>query len=202
VIKAIGCDFYQQDAVSIAKQLIGKILIRETEQAIFYNRIVETEAYFGEEDTACHASKGRTRRTQVMYQNGGVAYVYLIYGMYHMLNIVTGPCEHPQAVLIRAIEPLAKDLESGLLVSVAKLKKQPKNKLKTNGPGKLCAYLHIDRQLNELDITKGKLLYLAEVKTHKQIILSGPRIGIDYAHLKDRDKPWRFWLKDNVYVSK
>jgi len=186
--------FYQQDAINVAQQLIGKLLIRETKQGRLYSRIIETEAYFGEEDTACHASKGRTQRTEVMYQSGGVAYIYLIYGMYHMLNIVTGDSEHPQAVLIRGIEPLSDDLQP--------LPNPPKSQLKTNGPGKLCRYLSIDKQLNHWDLTLRQQLWVEDIKQQNLSIATGPRIGIDYAHPKDRDKPWRFWLKDNIYVSK
>ena len=132
--------FYQQDAVSLARSLIGNIICREMNNGLIIpSKIVETEAYLGEEDTACHASKGKTQRTQVMYEEGGVIYIYLIYGMYHMLNIVSGPENHPQAVLIRGIQSLEQN------------KNTPRDQIKTNGPGKLCRYLDIDKKLNGLE---------------------------------------------------
>ena len=96
-------DYFLRPATEIAPDLIGKILCRKTENGIIRSRIIETECYFGEEDTACHAHKGKTERTKVMYQSGGITYVYLCYGMHALLNIVTGPENHPEAVLIRGI---------------------------------------------------------------------------------------------------
>lgn len=217
--------FYAQDAVSLAHQLIGKVLVHETEQGLYLSRIIETEAYYGEDDTACHASKGRTPRTEVMFQSGGLAYIYLIYGMYDMLNIVTGEADHPQAVLIRAVEPLvlsgdalnegksesekesigesiseSEGNEANVLLVPVKV--PPKAKRRTNGPGKLCRYLAINRQLNGWDLTQGKQLWIISPFDSPMPIDTGPRIGIDYAESKDRERPWRFWLKDNPYVSR
>jgi len=202
-LKILKKKFYRQDAVTVAEQLVGNVLVREREGQIFLNRIIETEAYFGEDDTACHASKGRTQRTEVMYQAGGVAYIYLIYGMYHMLNIVTGSRDHPQAVLIRALEPLQSNLQLTAAIPKTTLStKIPKSRLKTNGPGKLCRYLAIDKAFNGWDVTIKDKLWLTDRESEEFDISSGPRIGIDYAHPEDRDKAWRFWLKGSPYVSR
>ena len=165
--------FYRQDAVTVARALIGCILVRTFRHHAYQARIVETEAYVGPHDLACHASKGRTPRTQTMFLPGGHAYVYFIYGMYDMLNVVTGPADDPQAVLIRAAEPLlgwAADL---------------------SGPGKLTRALHISRAQNALDLTTPALHFLPRPPTDTPTLAATPRIGIDYAqHWKDA--PLRF----------
>ena len=133
--------FYQQPTLDVARQLLGKYLAREHGDGTTIGRIVETEAYIGPQDLACHASKGRTRRTEVMFGPAGVAYVYLIYGMYHCLNVVTEREEFPSAVLIRAIE-----IDGELI----------------DGPGRLCRALQIDRSLNLADLTTGEALWFED----------------------------------------
>jgi DNA-3-methyladenine glycosylase len=168
--------FYHQDTLTVAEKLLGCFLVRKIGNKIIRALIVETEAYIGEDDLACHASKGRTKRTEVMYGEPGHAYVYLIYGMYHLLNIVTEHKEFPAAVLIRAV--IVDDV--------------PKNK--TNGPGKLTRLLQIDRTLNTWDITQGEKLWIEKGKLYSgETVVTTPRIGIDYAKHCAR-YPWRFLL--------
>lgn len=176
--------FYQSDAETIAKKLLGQILVHNFEGQRLRARIVETEAYVGAHDLACHASKGRTKRTEVMYSKAGTVYVYLIYGMYDMLNIVTGEIDDPQAVLIRAVEPLENVVG------------------KTDGPGKLCKTMSITRQHNKLDLTdeKQSILYLEKAKTVQNMVTT-TRIGIDYAK-EWKDAPLRFYDDDSRFISK
>jgi DNA-3-methyladenine glycosylase len=167
--------YFNRPTLTVAKSLIGKYLVRVVDDRILAGKIVEVEAYVGSQDRACHASKGRTQRTEVMFGLAGVAYVYLIYGMYHCLNVVTEREEFPSAVLIRAIE-----LDGKLI----------------DGPGRLCRALQIDRCLNRADLTigesiwfedRGELVKKGEVGAH-------PRIGVDYAG-KWAKKLWRFRLR-------
>lgn len=148
--------FYMRDSLEVAKDLLGKILVREVDGQIGRFKIVETEAYRGVEDKGAHSYGGKkTDRTKPMFEAGGITYVYLIYGMYNCLNIVTNEKENPQAVLIRAIEPIDEQA-----IEMCKKYRQIKSKkLKdlTNGPGKLCMALHIDRSMNELEVTNWEL---------------------------------------------
>jgi DNA-3-methyladenine glycosylase len=154
--------FYAQPAIELAPALIGKIIVRRIRRKIYRARIVETEAYVGAHDLACHASKGRTNRTQVMFGPAGRAYVYLIYGMYDMFNIVAGEIDDPQAVLIRAAEPL--DAWSADL----------------SGPGKLTRSLQITRAQNGVSLSNDRLHILDDPADRPQVVAT-PRIGIDYA---------------------
>lgn len=154
--------FYEQPAVALAQALIGKVIVRRIRKKEFRARIVETEAYVGSHDLACHASKGRTSRTEIMFGSAGRAYVYLIYGMYDMFNIVAGEVDDPQAVLIRAAEPL-----DGWLADLS-------------GPGKLTRGLQITRTDNGVALTSDRLHLLDDPTDRPQIIVT-PRIGIDYA---------------------
>ncbi|QEK13467.1 DNA-3-methyladenine glycosylase [Crassaminicella thermophila] len=193
----LGLEFYKQDALSLAKNLIGKILVRKINEKVIKCKIVETESYIGPEDKACHAyNNRRTNRTEVMFWEGGHAYVYLIYGMYNCLNIVAGERDKPEAVLIRALEPLN---EFEFLKENRKIKS---NKLKdlTNGPGKLCRALNITKDLNGYDLVNGDELYILDNLEDVHIV-SAKRINIDYAE-EYKDKLWRFYIKDNAFVSK
>jgi DNA-3-methyladenine glycosylase len=166
----LTASFFQNDVLEVAPQLLGKKLVR-----VFPNGqineflIVETEAYRGEEDIACHASKGRTARTEVMYLNGGHIYVYLIYGMYWMLNFVTSVPNNPQAVLIRAIEGFS-------------------------GPGKLTKHLQIDKSFNNENLEDSNRIYVTEYLKNIKY-KTAPRIGIDYAGDYWKNVPWRFILE-------
>lgn len=154
--------FYSRPAIELAPELIGKILVRRERRKEFRARIVETEAYVGPHDLACHASKGRTSRTEVMFGPAGHAYVYLIYGMYEMFNIVASQINDPQAVLIRAAEPLDDWLAN------------------LSGPGRLARGLGITRADYGLDLT-GNRLYLIDDPLDRPQVVATPRIGVDYA---------------------
>ena len=154
----------------MAKALLGKVLCRRLDDGkVVRVRIVETEAYFGEEDTACHAHKGRTPRTDVMYAPGGCAYVYLCYGMHSMLNIVTGPAEHPEAVLIRGVEG-------------------------ASGPGRVTKALQITRELNRENLMKSRRLWIESDCAETPRFTATPRIGIGYASKRDQARKWRFLI--------
>lgn len=158
---------FSGDAVALAPRLLGKFLCRRLpDGTVLRRRITETEAYFGEEDTACHAHRGRTPRTDVLYEAGGCAYVYLCYGMHELLNVVTGPKDHPEAVLIRGVEG-------------------------ADGPGKLTKLLHITRAFNRTRFATSPDLWLEDdgfVPTYR----CTPRIGISYASIRDQRRKWRF----------
>jgi DNA-3-methyladenine glycosylase len=158
-------DFFHRDCLEVARDLVGKLLVYQGNQL----RISETECYCGEEDTACHASKGRTKRTEVMYLEAGTVYVYLCYGMHWMLNIVTGEKDAPEAVLIRAC-------------------------MEAPGPGKLTKTLGITGNENRSSVVTSEYLWIAddgfacEIETDK-------RVGIGYASLEDQNRLWRFKIK-------
>jgi len=162
-------DFYCSDALELAPALLGQYLVCVSEKGIVNRYIItETEAYQGEEDLACHASKGRTSRTEIMYDKGGKLYIYLIYGMYWMMNVVAGSENQPQAALIRGITGF-------------------------DGPGKLTRALGIDKGFYGEDLVKSDRIWITESGIKPKIITT-PRIGIDYAG-EWKEKPWRFVIK-------
>ncbi len=170
--ESLSRKFFARPTLIVAKELLGKFLVRKIGRKIIRAMITETEAYCGPKDLACHASKGRTGRTEVMFGPAGHTYVYLIYGMYHCLNIVTEKENYPAAVLIRAVDA------NGV-----------------NGPGKLCRFLKIDKALNGEDLIKGKRLWIEDGKKLKPAQISrAKRIGIDYAG-PYKHKPWRFFIR-------
>jgi DNA-3-methyladenine glycosylase len=166
--------YYRRPTIDVARDLIGKYLVRQEGERTRSGRIVEVEAYVGPHDLACHASRGRTARTDVMFGPAGVAYVYLIYGMYHCLNVVTERDGYPAAVLIRAVE----DTESTSLI---------------DGPGRVCRFFDVDRRLNRLDVTQGARLWLEDRNEAVEDVLAGARIGVEYAG-DWAAKPLRFRL--------
>jgi DNA-3-methyladenine glycosylase len=186
--------FYEQPTIEVARQLLGKYLIRKHPDGTTVGRIVETEAYIGPQDKACHASRGRTPRTEIMFGRAGHAYVYMIYGFHYMLNIVTEAADFPAAVLIRAVEPL-----EGLPLMQSRRQTERLRSL-ASGPGKLCRAFAIDRTLNGNDVC-GKVLYLDDHGEPAPKVVTAPRIGVDYAG-KWKHKPWRFLIKGNEFVSK
>jgi len=192
---ALPRSFYARNTIEVAKDLLGKVLVREAPAGRMAVKIVETEAYCGPHDKACHASKGMTDRNKVMFGEPGHAYVYFIYGMYYCLNLVTEGDGYPAAVLIRAGEPL-----EGIDVMRGPRKKAKKDRDLTSGPGKLCMALAIDRELNGADLCKKGPLYVEEGARDHFEIVSGKRIGVDYA-AEYKDKPWRFYIKNNPFVS-
>ena len=161
-------DFFTRDVLTVAPELLGKILVCKVIDEFLRFRITETEAYRGVEDLACHASKGRTARTEAMFHTGGVLYVYLIYGMYWMLNIVTGQENEPQAVLIRGLEGLY-------------------------GPGRITRKLQIDKSFYDENIIFSPRIWL-EDDDFKPSYATSSRIGVQYAG-EWKDKPWRFNYK-------
>ncbi|MFP4978894.1 DNA-3-methyladenine glycosylase [Paenibacillus sp. CN-4] len=199
--KALPPALYGLTALEAAPLLLGCCLVRRTEDGEIACRIVETESYGGREDKGSHAYGGRrTERTEVMFHSGGEAYVYLIYGMHHCLNLVTGQEGDPQAVLIRAIEPLTP--EDARLMAAYRGAPQRKPAGLSGGPGKLCKALRIDRSLNgmRMDRPIGPL-FLAEGESPPgQPIVCSPRVNIAYAE-EYAALPWRFYLQGNPYVS-
>lgn len=183
--------FYSRPAADVAKDLLGSLIVRIFEGVRLSGMIVETEAYTGPEDTACHASKGRTPRTEVMFGPPGHAYVYLVYGLHHMFNIVTGHTDFPAAVLIRGVLPL-----EGVETMV---RLRGRDTRLSDGPGKLCTALSIDRRLNAADLTSGEELFLeygGGLPSAK--IAATPRIGIDYAEPADREALLRFVFREGT----
>jgi DNA-3-methyladenine glycosylase len=191
----ISRSFYEQPTVDVARQLLGKYLVRKHPDGKTVGRIVETEAYVGPHDLACHAARGRTARTEIMFGRPGHAYVYFIYGMYHCLNIVTEEIDHASAVLIRALEPV-----EGIDLMKKRRRSEELRNL-ANGPGKLCLALAIDKALNGADMCGGNVLYVEDRGEAKLKISATPRIGVDYAG-KWKDKPWRFLVRGSEFVSK
>lgn len=188
--------FYQrQNVTAIAKELIGKVLVTNVNKTLTSGIIVETEAY-SYKDRGCHAYKGLTPRNKVMFEEGGVAYVYLCYGIHHLFNVVTNQKDKADAVLIRALEPLA-----GQSVMQQRMNANSLNKI-TSGPGKLTKALGIDRRHNGLFLRNDEI-WIEEGTSpiRAKNILASPRIGIDYAG-EDAKLPWRFTLKGSEWVSR
>ena len=187
-------DFYLRDALTVARDLLGKILVHQTPQGILKGKIVEVEAYMGKQDAAAHSCKVRSPRTEVQYGVGGFAYIYLIYGMYYCMNIVSNREEIPEVVLLRALEPL-----EGLEQMQQRRNVRRQQDL-CNGPGKLCSAMDIQKAHYGIDLC-GHEIYLEEGEpvTEGEIGVS-KRINIDYAG-EAKDYEWRFFLKDNPYVS-
>jgi DNA-3-methyladenine glycosylase len=187
--------FYSRSTLDVASDLLGKVLVRRLGRRNLAGKIVETEAYVGPQDLACHASKGHTPRTSVMFGPPGFTYVYMIYGFYFCLNVVTEPLGYPAAVLIRAVEPLEN------LDLMRELRNNPE--LETNiasGPGKLCMAMSIDKQLNGADLL-GTTIWIEDRKIDPPPSRTSPRVGVDYAG-EYKDKPWRFFVDGNPHVSR
>ena len=190
--------FFTRNALVVAEELLGHFLVRRIGNRKIVTRIVETEAYCGVEDKGCHTFGGRrTERTEAMFLPGGHAYIYMIYGMNFCLNVVAAAKDDPQAVLIRAVEPVEgldfiRENRRGIL----------KDTDLTNGPGKLAKALLIDKSLNGCDLVRGKELFIEQNPGFSGFeILSSPRVNIDYAG-EFKDKPWRKYIKNNRFVSK
>jgi DNA-3-methyladenine glycosylase len=190
-------EFYTRtNVLSVARELLGKLLVVPAPDGKRVSGIiVETEAYRGPLDRASHAYGGRrTRRTETMYGLGGTVYIFFVYGMYNQFNVVTNVEDVPHAVLVRALQPV-----EGIEVMRRRRHGQPDRNL-TNGPGKLCIAMGIDRELDRADLLGNEVWLERGKKITARKIASGPRIGIDYAE-GWVDKPWRFWIKDNRFVS-
>ncbi len=195
--RRLSRDFFDRPTLIVAKELLGKVLVRKIENKIIRVIITETEAYVGPKDLASHASRGRTNRTEIMFGPPGHAYIYMIYGMYFCLNIVTEKNDYPAAVLIRAVKlgtsdwPLANINKNNPLTT-----SRYSLTANLNGPGKLCRFLKIDKSLNGEDVTTSKKLWFEDngTKVKPSQIIRTKRIGIDYAG-KYKDKLWRFMIK-------
>lgn len=201
VFSPLPATLFASTALEASPRLLGQTLVRRTEIGEIRSRIIETESYGGIEDKGSHAyGNRRTQRTEIMFGPGGPAYIYLIYGMYHCLNVVTGEADNPQAVLIRAVEPLTEEDERRMRF-FRKIKSKKAADL-SGGPGKLCRALDIDKSLNGCRLTvPTSPLYLEEGDDPASLdIVCGPRINIDYAE-EYAAKPWRFFIKDHPYVS-
>ena len=191
-------EFYtRSDTLEIARDLIGKILIVPTGAGERVSaKIVETEAYLGAIDKAAHSyNNRRTKRTETMFAVGGTVYIFFIYGMYFQFNIVVGEVDTPHAILIRAVEPLEN------IEIMRERRGRMKDTNLTSGPGKLCIALDIDRRFNGADLLGDKIWIEEGEKFSTDSIACGKRIGIDYAE-EYAEKPWRFWIKDNPFVSR
>ena len=182
-MRKLGRTFYDRDTIAVARELLGKYLVHASRGVERIGRIVEVEAYLGPHDLAAHSSKGLTERTKVMFGPPGHAYVYLIYGMYHCMNVVTEKGGHGSAVLLRAIEPVKNITD------------------RTQGPGLLCQALRIDKRLNAHDLLSEDFYIAARREAEPLAIVERPRIGVDYAgHWAKRHL--RFYLKGNPFVSR
>ncbi|MHB8454367.1 MAG: DNA-3-methyladenine glycosylase [Acidiferrobacterales bacterium] len=175
--------FYARDTIIVAKELLGKYLVHVSRGVERIGRIVEVEAYLGPHDLAAHSARGLTERTRVMFGPPGHAYVYMIYGMYNCMNVVTERAGHASAVLLRAVEPI-KNVEA-----------------RTQGPGLLCKAMRIDRRLNAHDLASDRLHIATASRTEPFRIVKRPRIGVDYAG-RWAKRLLRFYIRDNPFVSK
>ncbi len=205
-MKKVPREFYTRgDTLEIAQDLLGKLLVVPTATGERVSAmIIETEAYLGAIDKAAHSyGNRRTTRTETMFAVGGTAYIFFIYGMYFQFNVVVGAIDTPHAILIRAVEPVEniEIMRERRNAKSKNLNRKMLDKNLTSGPGKLCIALTIDRTFNNEDLL-GEKVWLEDFKTFSDSeISSGKRIGIDYAE-EFAEKPWRFWVKNNLFVSR
>ena len=164
-------EYFQRPATELARELLGKWLCVRQGEHVLRRRITETECYFGEEDTACHAHRGRTPRTDTLYQAGGITYIYLCYGIHSLLNIVTGEENHPEAVLIRGVEG-------------------------ASGPGRVTKLLGLTTAQNRIPLCPQSGIWLEEDGAPAPAFDALPRVGIDYAAQRDRERPWRYLVRE------
>jgi len=189
-------EFYERDTLTVARKLLGKYLVRTTQEGTTIGKIVEVEAYIGPDDAAAHTFRSlRSKRTEVAYGPGGFAYVYMIYGMYYCFNIVTNVAEKPEVVLVRALEPI-----EGLEL-MKKRRNTDKIKNLCSGPGKLCSAMDITKADNGTDLCGDSLFLLDNADIPDDEIAATPRINIDYAG-EAKDYLWRFIIKGNKFVSR
>lgn len=195
-MKLTNKSFFLKDTIEVARSLLGCYLVRKVKNnVVLQGKIVETEAYLGVEDSCCHSFRGlRTPRNQAMYLEGGHAYIYFTYGMHHCLNVVTANQGQPEAVLIRALEPLEG------LQEMQKQRKTSSLSNLTTGPAKLCQAFQITKKLNGVNLLKSQKIYIKKRKKSVKNIICDARIGLssakEHAYL-----PLRFFIKDNPFVS-
>mgnify|MGYP001073619589 CR=1 FL=1 len=190
--------FYIRPVLTVAKDLLGKVLIRQTDKIFFAGRIVEVEAYDGNIDEAAHTFKGKTKRNEVMFNEGGYLYVYFTYGAHYCCNVVTGKKDHGSAVLIRALEPLDGIDEMIKNRFGRKLKNDKEIVNLTSGPGKVCKAFDINREHSGLDLTSSQVFIIDQPKVEKNRVGISKRIGIT----KSVNLPWRFFEIGNPYLSR
>jgi DNA-3-methyladenine glycosylase len=197
-LKRLQRQFYTRELLTTAKELLGKILVKREGKSILSGKIVEVEAYDGSVDEAAHTYIGKTKRNEIMFGIGGYLYVYFTYGAHFCSNIVTGKEGEGTAVLIRAIEPgygITKMIDNRFGRDL--IKDKEKYNL-TNGPGKVCQALSISKEHYGIDLTGDKIFLLDQPKLDENQIVTSKRIGIK----KSMDLPWRFYIKDNPYISR
>jgi DNA-3-methyladenine glycosylase len=189
--------FYQQETITVARELLGKILVHESKEGTTTGKIVETEAYRGPEDQAAHSSVGRrTARNEVMFGQKGHAYVYFIYGLYYCFNVTTGNVPgKPEAVLIRALEPVA-----GKKIMAKRRGQELKEANLTNGPSKLCMAMCISKAQNKTDLTAPPLFIEDAPLVPQEDIVETTRVGVDYSG-EWKNKSWRFYIRNDRFVS-
>lgn len=194
--KTLSAEFYQRDTQLVAKELLGKTLVRNYRGLRLAGKIVETEAYLGVSDPACHTYKNlKSPRTEAMYMQGGHAYIYFIYGIHYCLNAVTRDSQTPEAVLIRALEPLDGIEQMKTLRNCKEMKNL------TNGPGKLCQALKIDKSQNKIPLWKSKELFIEVGDSLGFDIYTTKRVGVDYAG-EAKNWPLRFYIQGSKFISK
>ena len=194
---ALQRSFYERDILTVAEELLGKVLVHQSSEGTTAGRIVEVEAYCGPEDKAAHSYGGRkTPRNEVMYGEKGHAYVYFIYGMYFCINLTAGDIAgKPEAVLIRALEPVA-----GQELMITRRGAKVKAADLTNGPGRLCMAMGITKHQNKADLTSPPLYIQDATNIAANDVVKMTRIGIDYAG-EWREMLWRFYIRGNSFVS-
>jgi DNA-3-methyladenine glycosylase len=176
-------DFYDRDTIAVARELLGKCLVHRSNGVERVGRIVEVEAYLGPHDLAAHSARGLTKRTKVMFGPPGHAYVYMIYGIYYCMNVVTEREGHASAVLLRAVEPV-KNIDG-----------------RTQGPGLLCKAMQVDRRLNAHDLTSDDFFIAESPEAGPPAIVKRPRVGVDYAGAWAK-RHLRFYIRGNPFVSR
>jgi DNA-3-methyladenine glycosylase len=195
LLEPLPRSFYARETVDVARDLVGTLIVRTLDNTRLIGRIVETEAYRGEDDPASHASGGRTQRNDPMYGPPGYTYVYFIYGMHWMLNISAHRTEYPGAVLIRALEPI-----QGIERMREHRGNRPDSEL-TNGPAKLAQALAVDGDLNNHDLCSiVEITVIEGTLRPNETIAAGPRIRVP-GDAEAKAHPWRFWIEDNPHVS-
>jgi len=196
--KKLSQNFYSRNVITVAKELLGKTIVRKYGSSILSGMIVEVEAYDGSVDRAAHTFNGKTKRNEVMFEQGGLLYVYFTYGVHFCCNVVTGKAGLGNAVLIRAVEPLEGiDIMAKNRFNKTDLTESEKINL-ANGPGKICRAFNIDRRHNGVNLTGSEIFLLYNKKIPKSDIAVTTRIGIK----KSVDLPWRFYIKNNKFISK
>lgn len=190
--------FYKQSVLTVAENLLGKIFVKKTDNLLLSAKIVEVEAYDGSIDEAAHTFRGKTERNKLMFEEGGILYVYFIYGNHYCANVVVGNKDEGKAVLIRAAEPI----EGVDRMAMNRFGRECLNRKEyislTNGPGKFCKSFKIDKSFGGNDLTTGSVFILNNDKLPKEKIINTTRIGIT----RSKEFKWRFYIKDNPFVSR